>query len=107
MSQLNWIPEIMYEESEDGVSSNIPFVIVPTGETMPHLLYIFESTETGEVEPGLEGEEVPVIEWDLHQYADMLVLKEKLSQPDYDKVRFASKKGKDITGKVRDAVEKE
>ena len=24
-----WIPEIMYEESEDGISSHIPFIMVP------------------------------------------------------------------------------
>ena len=113
---LTWVPEIMYEESDEGISSNIPFVMVPEGETMPHLLYIFESSETGEFEPGLDGEEVPVIEWDLHQYADMLVLKENLSQNDYDKVRIAlglekisvaAEKGKKITSRIRDTIEKE
>jgi len=116
MSNLNWVPEIMYEESDDGVSSHIPFIMVPTGETMPHLLYIFESVETGEAEPGLEGEEVPVVEWDLHQYADMAILKDRLSQEDYDRVRFALglepiavavEKGKEITGRIRDVIEKE
>ena len=68
-----WIPEIMYEESEEG-SSHIPFIMVPTGQVMPHILYIFESRDTGEQEPGLEGEPVPVFEWDLHQYADMASL---------------------------------
>jgi hypothetical protein len=72
-----WIPEIMYEESEEG-SSHIPFIMVPEGQTMPNLLYIFESRDTGEKEPGLDGEAVPIIEWDLHQYADMLILKNKL-----------------------------
>ena len=47
MSQNDWVPEIMYEESEDG-SSAIPFIMVPEGKTMPHLLYIFESRDTGE-----------------------------------------------------------
>ena len=31
MSQGNWIPEIMYEEGNEG-SSNIPFIMVPENE---------------------------------------------------------------------------
>ncbi len=116
MSSSNWVPEILYEENEDGTSSHIPFVMVPEGEVMPHLLYIFESSQTGEFEPGLEGEEVPVFSWDLHQFADMAVLKEKLSHEDYDKVRLslgleplavAVEKGKNITDRVRGSIEKE
>ena len=74
----NWIPEIMYEESDEGTSSHIPFIMVPKEEQMPKLIYIFESRETDNFEPGLDGEEVPVFEWDLHQYADLFILKEKL-----------------------------
>jgi len=105
-----WIPEIMYEEGEDGVSSVIPFIMVPTEENMPSLLYIFESRNTEEFEPGLDGEEVPIVEWDLHQYADMLSLKENLDKETYDKVRIslglealeaASEKGKKITDNIR------
>ena len=105
-----WIPEIMYEESSDGMSSNIPFIMVPENEEMPSLVYIFESRETGEAEPGMDGEEVPVVQWDLHQYADMAILKEKLSAIEYDNVRFAlglesvnaaAKKGQKITENVR------
>ena len=84
-----WYPEIMYEEQEDGVSSKIPFIMVPAKEVMPKLLYIFESRETGEFEPGLEGEPVPILEMDLHQYADMSVLKEGLNPDTYDIVRSA------------------
>lgn len=109
-----WFPEIMYEENEDGVSSKIPFVLVPQDKDMPNLLYVFESRETGEHEPGLEGEPVPILEMDLHQYADMAVLKEKLSTAEYDNVRFAlgldslseaSKAGKKITDSVRKNIE--
>tara|TARA_Y100001937_G_C6914894_1_gene239110 strand:+ start:136 stop:477 length:342 start_codon:yes stop_codon:yes gene_type:complete len=109
-----WIPEIMYEESEEG-SSNIPFIMVPTGETMPHLLYMFESRATGEEEPGLDGNPVPIVEWDLHQYADMAVLKDNLSFEVYDQVRealglesmtSAVEKGKKISDKIRGNVEK-
>jgi hypothetical protein len=105
-----WIPEIMYEENEDGGSSAIPFIMVPSDENMPKLLYIFESRETKDFEPGLEGEEVPIVEWDLHQYADMLVLKDGLDTETYDAVRqclglepmnVAVEKGKNITNSVR------
>jgi len=114
MSKTSWIPEIMYEENEDGTSSNIPFVPVPSGENMPELLYVFESRETGDLEPGLDGEEVPVIQWDLHQYADMQVLKENLNCETYDLVRDAlgleplveaTKKGIELTGNVRENIE--
>ena len=55
----NWIPEICYEEVEDGLTSHIPFIQVPDGEEMPGMLFVFESRDTGEVEPGPEGEEMP------------------------------------------------
>ena len=84
-----WVPEIMYEESEGGMSSHIPFIMVPEDQSMPELLYVFESRETGEYEPGQDGEELPVVQWDLHQYADMAVLKANLSLVEYDNVRFA------------------
>jgi hypothetical protein len=112
MNKSSWIPEIMYEEAEDGGSS-IPFIMVPQAEVMPHLLYIFESRDTGEEEPGLDGEPVPIIEWDLHQYADMLILKNKLDTKTYDIVRnalgletlaSAVQKGQDITKNVRNNV---
>ena len=94
----NWIPEIMYEDSEEG-SSPIPFIMVP------------KDRDTGEFEPGLDGEEVPVVQWDLHQYADMMVLKDRLDTDTYDMVRLAlgldpledaTKKGKGISQKVRE-----
>ena len=106
----SWVPEIMYEESETGESSQIPFVMVPKDEKMPEMLYVFESRETGDFEPGAEGEEVPVVQWDLHQYADMLILKENLPVTVYDMVRqalgleplaVASAKGQKITENVR------
>ena len=74
----SWIPEILYEENPDGLSSNIPFIQVPEGEEMPKILFIFETRETGEFEPGPDGEEMPVTEMDLHQYANMITLKNNL-----------------------------
>jgi hypothetical protein len=109
----NWIPEIMYEEGDNGEASNIPFIPVPKGEDMPDMLYVFESRETGEFEPGLDGEEVPVIQWDLHQYADMQILKSNLNSLTYDMVRsalgleplaLAVEKGKAVTQNVREKL---
>ncbi len=113
MKTTNWIPEIMYEESDEG-SSHIPFIMVPEEEAMPRLLFMFESRQTKTFEPGLDGEEVPVFEWDLHQYANMIVLKNKLDEDTYDKVRHAlgleslreaASKGQKISQKVRNNLD--
>jgi len=69
--QEKWFPELMYEEAEDGLSSKIPFIMVPKEQEMPRVLFVFESRETGEFEPGPSGEKLPILEMDLHQYADM------------------------------------
>ena len=74
----NWIPEICYEEDSDGMSSHIPFIHVPKGENMPGFIFIFESQETGEFEPGDDGNPLPIYNMDLHQYADMSTLKNNL-----------------------------
>jgi hypothetical protein len=87
MNKTNWIPEIMYEEGDDGLSSNIPFIMVPQGQVMPKVVFIFESRETGEYEPNEEGDPVPIMEMDLHQYADMAILKQGLDEAAYDIVR--------------------
>jgi len=103
----------MYEEASEG-SSSIPFIMVPENEKMPKLLFIFESIDTGEQEPGADGAPIPIVEWDLHQYADMSILKHNLETALYDKVRsalgleslaIASEKGKQITSKIRGNVE--
>ena len=108
-----WIPEIMYEESEEGLTSNIPFIQVPAGEIMPGMLFIFESRDTGEFEPGPDGEELPVTDLELHQFCNMSTLKSKLSTDEYDRVRavlgleplkVASQKGTKITQKIRQSV---
>ena len=113
MTQKNWVPEIMYEEGSDG-ASNLPFIQVPTEEVMPKLLFIFESRQTAETEPGPSGEELPIFEWDLHQYADMAILKETLRPELYDEVRVslglqplaeAAAAGHHITQNVRTTLE--
>jgi len=80
---------------------------------MPDLLFIFESRETGEIEPGPDGEELSVHDLELHQYAKMSILKHKLSWVEYDNIRFvlgleplqaAAIKGAAITSNVRVAL---
>ena len=114
MSSKNWIPEIMYEDTDEGITSHIPFIMVPQEETMPRMVFIFESRETGEYEPNHEGEPVPILEMDLHQYADMIILKEGLDSVTYDKVRSclglqpleeAARAGTKITNNIRKNLE--
>ena len=82
-----WVPEIYYEDGSEGINSQLPFIQVPPNEVMPKFLFIFETRETGEIEPGPEGEDLPVTEMTLHQYADMENLKMSLTEAEYDKVR--------------------
>jgi len=104
-----WFPEIVYEEG----SSHIPYIHVPPEEEDPKLLFIMLSRQTGEYEPGDDGEEIPIIEMNLHQYVDMSTLKARLSPGVFDVVRGvlgllplkeAQERGKMITGNVRSGV---
>jgi hypothetical protein len=105
----NWIPEVMYEEG-----SSLPHIQVPEGEVMPGMLFVFSATETGEFEPDDEGNPLPILEMDLHQYANMLTLKNNLDATTYDTVRAAlgletlataEEKGRQISQNIRDRVE--
>ena len=113
MQKTNWIPEIMYEEDDSGLTSNIPFIMVPQDQEMPKVVFIFESRETGEYEPNEEGDPVPIMEMDLHQYANMKSLKEKLPLALYDQVRIclglqplqeAVVAGQKITNNIRENI---
>jgi len=77
------------------------------------MLFIFVAHQTGEFEPGSEGEDVPVIDMDLKQFVDLGLLKTGLNEQEYDKVRSvlgleplrqAVEKGKKITQAVRENV---
>ena len=105
----NWIPEIVYEEGE----GQLPFIHVPPDQEDPKLLFIFMSHETGEFEPGSDGEEVPVLEMDLKQFVDLGLLKTGLTEQEYDKVRsilnleplrVATVKGEKITQSIREKI---
>lgn len=86
---MSWFPEIMYDDSEQSITGHFPFIPVPEGQEMPKLLFVLESRETKETESGADGNEYPVVELDMHQYADMLVLKKNLSSEVFDQVRAA------------------
>ncbi len=116
MSKIKkWIPEITYEADDgEGQLQNLPMIHVPKEHEMPKFLLIWEARNTGTFEPGLKGQEVPVVDWELRQYAKMETLKESLSPEDYDKVRkalglqpllVASEQGHEISNKVRETLE--
>ena len=86
---------------------------MPNDQTDPKMLFIFVSHQTGEIEPGSEGEDVPVIEMDLKQFVDLSTLKSGLTEQEYDKIRAilgleplrqASEKGRAITSSIREKV---
>jgi hypothetical protein len=89
MKKQQWIPEICYEDAADGITSSIPFISVPPEYEMPPVLFIFESRETNEFEPGPDGEEIPIVNLDLFQYANLKVLQRALTAELYDEVRIA------------------
>jgi len=108
-----WIPEICYEDNGDGGTSHIPFIPIPEDQEMPKVLFIFSSRDTGEFEPGSDGEEVPVVELDLHQYADMNTLRDRLPPLLYNNIRLAlgleslesaAEKGREITNSIREKL---
>ena len=111
----HWVPEICYDDADDGLASKIPFIEVPTSQAMPKILFIFESRETGDYEPGPSGEMIPIVDLDLHQYASMNTLRDNLPQATYNIVRVALgleslstavEKGIAITDRVRENIAK-
>lgn len=94
----------MYQEG-----SEVPFIEVPVGQTMPDKLFVWEFKNTGEFEPGPAGEDVPICDTDIHIYFNYGVAKKVLGPELLDKVRVAfgleplekaTKKGKEITERV-------
>ena len=109
-----WVPEIYYEETDEGLTSHIPFISVPENESTPKVLFMFESRETGEEEIGPDGMPLPIVDLDLHQYGNMNTLRANLPTNVYDMCRqalgleplnTAIEKGKNITEKVREKAE--
>ena len=74
-----WIPEIFYEESQDGLTRGLPFVNVPEDKSMPAAMFICEVRDA----------EDDMKDLTVHMFANMTVLKNQLDSECYDKVRFA------------------
>ncbi len=88
--KLSKFPIIYYEEQDkDGGTNPIPYIEVEKEEPWPHVLFIQEYRQTGEYEPDNRGNPVPIYDMVMHQYIDMITLKEKLSSETYDIVRIA------------------
>lgn len=109
MPKKEWVPEIVYQDD-----SPIPLVEVPADQDMPDKLFMWGYKHTGEVEPGPEGEEVPVCDTDIHMYFHYNKLKEVIDVDLLDQIRVAfgldplasaKKKGEAITNRVLEAVD--
>jgi hypothetical protein len=83
----NWIPEILYEDSPEGLTGQFPFIPVPPNEIMPNMIFIFESRESGEFEPGLDGEEMPIVDLDLYQYVNTKFIQKVLGNDALSAIR--------------------
>jgi hypothetical protein len=92
MSNEKWIPSIYYEENKDGITGGLPFIDVPYGRNMPGCLFICESKDYRELSQDtkdnldLEHLEKEII---MHSYANMTILRQKLSPELFDEVRIA------------------
>jgi hypothetical protein len=111
-------PIIYYEEQEtaNGSTNPIPYIEVEKEEPWPFVLFIQEYRHTGEYEPDHKGDPAPILDMIMHQYVDMITLKEKLSEETYDIVRTAlgmkplkeaQKEGSKILDKVEKNLQKE
>lgn len=107
MSSSKWIPEIMYEENKEGVSGGFPFIDVPSDKNMPSCLFICEARKVFEEDSEVEKELT------FHSYANMTLLKQKLSSEIFDLVRLslglnplteAEEEGKEITAAINNNV---
>lgn len=74
-----WIPEIFYEEGQDGLTRGLPFVNIPQDKAMPSAMFICE----------IRDAEDDMKDLAVHMFANMSVLKQELDEESYDKVRSA------------------
>tara|TARA_Y100001958_G_C21148887_1_gene485561 strand:- start:544 stop:885 length:342 start_codon:yes stop_codon:yes gene_type:complete len=102
-----WIPEIFYEEKQDGLTQGLPFVNIPKGKVMPSSVFICG------VEPSQEDEEEKEIT--VHMYCNMNFLKERLEPETLNKIRIslglkpledAIREGKKITERIHSNIDK-
>ena len=83
MSVKNWIPEILYEENDKGITSGFPFIEVPDDKNMPSCLFICESRKVKEENSEIEKEV------SFHCFANMTILKQQLPEEQFDLVRVS------------------
>ena len=74
-----WIPEIFYEEAQDGLTKGLPFVNIPQDKAMPSALFICEVRDAEDDMKDLA----------VHMFANMTILKHELDEESYNKVRLA------------------
>ena len=86
---MHWIPEIVYTQTADGKSSKIPSMNLPKGYDAPSVLFVFSNKETDEKDVNEVGEEVPVVEVELMQYANINLLRDNLPVSTYNEIRQA------------------
>ncbi len=107
--EKEWHPEIMYQDD-----SMVPFVEIPVDQDMPDKLFMWGYKHTGEVEPGPEGEDVPVCDTDIHLYIHYNTLKDAVDPALLDLIRVAvgleplasaKKKGEAITKRVLENID--
>ena len=79
----NWIPEIYYEETNEGITAGLPFINVPSDRSMPSCMFICEVRQVDEEDNEIEKEII------IHSLANMTVLKQELDDETYNKVREA------------------
>ncbi len=94
-----WIPEIFYEETQEGLTRGLPFVNIPKDKAMPSALFICE----------IRDAEDDMKDLAVHMFANMTVLKQELDEEIYNSVRSAlgledlataSEKGQKITDEL-------
>ena len=102
-----WMPEIFYEEKQDGMTQGLPFVNIPQDKVMPSSVFICGVEASQEEE---EEKEVTV-----HMYCNMNFLKERLELDTLNKIRhalglkplgIAIEEGKKITERIHSNIDK-
>lgn len=92
MLNSKWVPNIYYEENGEGITGGLPFIDVPYGRSMPGCLFICESKDyrdlSQETKDNLDLEHLER-EIVMHSYANMTILRQKLSPELFDEVREA------------------
>ena len=92
MTNSKWVPNIYYEENGEGITGGLPFIDVPYGRSMPGCLFICEAKDYRDLSQDtkdnldLEHLEKEIV---MHSFANMTILKEKLSLALFDEVRMA------------------